>query len=142
MVRQLTTLSVLIALCLAACAPVATPVAPAEATTPTAEVEIVATAVPQEAEITATETVTATVETAVEAVATTGCLEPSAETQLISSPAAGYCFLIPVTFSRSDFSDAEGFNLGIYGPGATGVQFALDIMKPLCHLEVIRARGV
>ena len=48
-----------------------------------------------------------------------GCPETDEESTLIDSPAAGYCFLIPAGFERSEFSDADGFSLGIYGPATT-----------------------
>lgn len=72
-----------------------------------------------------TEAITETVEAGeaitetAESVALTGCLEPEGNGQLISSTAAGYCFLIPEGFERSELSDDEGFNLGIYGPEST-----------------------
>jgi hypothetical protein len=132
MYRQLTIPLLLLSLLIAACA--VAPATPAEPTAPTAQATEAAAeeaaeepteeptddAVVEEAEIAATETVTTEAEaTEAEATALTGCLEPDANTQLISSPVAGYCFLIPATFARSEFSDVEGFNLGIYGPEST-----------------------
>lgn len=128
MYRRITILSLflvlLLALLITACTSTAIPAAPA--TEPPAEstggATVEATAVQEEAEIAATETATTAIETDTEttdAEAITGCLEPTDGQQLISSTAAGYCFLIPENFSRSEYSDAEGFNLGIFGPEST-----------------------
>jgi hypothetical protein len=126
MIRQLTVLMLIFSLALTACMPVAAPAAPAATSAPTEEAEIEATGVVEEetaAEATAEATEEAASETdeeeATDAEAQMGCPEPDAETHLISSTAAGYCFLIPANFERSEFSDDEGFNIGIYGPAST-----------------------
>lgn len=123
-IRKLLVVPLLFSLLLAACGPTAVPVdtnAPSEAATAiateTASEE--PTTVPEQPTVAATATVSETVSETAEAGTLTGCPEPTADTQLISSPAAGYCFLIPASFERSEFSDAEGFNLGIYGPAST-----------------------
>ena len=123
MIRKIPFLALLVMLFLAASSPAATPATPVEnaapttapSTEPTEEAVAEPTTVPT---VVAEETVTTTA-TVSATTALTGCLEPTADTQLISSPAAGYCFLIPATFARSEFSDVDGFNLGIYGAETT-----------------------
>jgi hypothetical protein len=142
--RKLSIVPFLIFLVLAACTPAATPEAPAPTVVPTvaveeaapteeateeataeAETEPTPTTVPEseateEATAEATEEATQeATEEATEEAALRGCLEPTGDQQLISSTEAGYCFLIPAGFERSEFSDDEGFNLGIYGPAST-----------------------
>jgi hypothetical protein len=134
MYRQITILTLLFVLFITACTSTTVPAAPTQPATPATEIEAEAeeeiTAAPEEAEITTTESVTTetvitepvpteTETTEAETAAATGCLEPTGDEQLISSPVAGYCFLIPANFERSEYSDVEGFNLGIYGPEST-----------------------
>ncbi len=139
MKRRITVLSLLIALTVMACTPTAAPTAlPATATPLPTTVPTVAISTPAPAAATDTETVTdtepitdtgaitttatvtaAATVTGTDAGAAAGCPTPDDDHTLISSPAAGYCFLIPADFERSEFSDDAGFNLVIYGPAST-----------------------
>ena len=111
-------LTLLLYLLLVACAPTtpaATSVsgATAEATAVEATVEPTTTPEEETDSVTTPEPITDTVQ--VKNTAASGCPEPSAETQLVSDPVAGYCFLIPTGFSTASFTD----ELVVYAPETT-----------------------
>jgi hypothetical protein len=118
---------------LAACTSTTAPVTPAQNSVATAEATKEATAAPQEGQgeagqiVTSTQSVTnAEPITATEVVTgatagepSTGCPQPTSDSQLISNTVAGYCFLIPATFERSADSGASDLHLIIDGPATT-----------------------
>jgi hypothetical protein len=111
--RQQTILSLLLYLLLVACAPVTAPTAPTATAVPVATVEATATPEEETTSITTPEPITDTVQ--VENTATSICPEPAAETDLVSDPVAGYCFLIPAGFSTASFTD----EIVVYAPETT-----------------------
>lgn len=124
MVRKITIIALFVSLLLAACGPTATPTTepatPVEATAVSVEPTTIVEEPTVEEPTTVAEEPTAVVEEpAAEVEIANSCPETGDDSQLIDSPAAGYCFLIPADFERSEHSDDAGFDLGIYGPAST-----------------------
>ena len=119
MYRKITIFVLLLSLLLAACGSAVAPTTGSTAATEVPPTEV-PTVVTEPTTVVEEPTAEPTVEEpATEVEVTNSCPETGDDSQLIDSPAAGYCFLIPADFERSKHSDDAGFSLGIYGPAST-----------------------